>query len=69
MAIVVSLLGIFCAIVGGILLYVFQDPRFGDGLMLESYNPRKEAWGARTGLGLVIFGGLLQLGAVLIAMD
>jgi len=60
MPVVLSLVGIVVGLIGVVLLYVFHDPSTGDGIMLESWNPKREKVGARCGLGLVVLGATLQ---------
>lgn len=61
-----SLVGLSFVLLGTLMLYVFHDPRFGHHLMLESWNPRREKWGARIGLVLAIVGAGLQVFAVIV---
>jgi hypothetical protein len=68
-AVFLSGVGILLGLVGAFLLYVFHDPKFGSGLMLEAFDPRRQKVGARGGLLLVIVGAALQFAAVFIAMD
>ncbi len=69
MPVVLSLVGIVVGLIGVVLLYVFHDPSAGHGMMLESWNPKRERVGARCGLGLVVLGATLQFVAVLVATD
>jgi hypothetical protein len=64
---VLSLCGIVVATVGVVLLYVFHDPTYGHGLMLETSNTRREKVGARSGLLLVVLSAALQVAAVIVA--
>jgi hypothetical protein len=66
-AVIVSNIGVVLAIIGAVLLYMFSDPRFGDGIMLETYNARRQRIGARAGLACLIVGTVLQAVAVRLA--
>jgi hypothetical protein len=67
MAVVLSLVRIFLGLVGAVLLYLFHDPVTTDNLVLRVRRGGKV--GARTGLGCFVVGALLQLAAVLTAVD
>jgi hypothetical protein len=64
-----AVVGIVLVTIGSSLLYMFKDPHFGSSIMLESFEPRKQAIGARAGLVLNLAGAATQLAAVLIAVD
>jgi membrane associated rhomboid family serine protease len=62
----IAAIGVIAGFIGALLLYFFRDPKGGSGLMLESYNPKREAWGARFGIGLVALGALMQVVAIIV---
>lgn len=67
MAVVLSVLGIVLSTLGALALYLYRDPRFGNSIVTEDHNPRKEAIGARSGIVLVLLGSGLQTLATILA--
>jgi hypothetical protein len=67
MALFFAILGIVVGLAGAVLMYFFSDPATGSGIMLESFNPHREKFWARVGLGLVVLGSGLQTVAVVLA--
>lgn len=65
--VVLAIIGLTLVLVGTGLLYVFRDPKFGHGLMLESFDPDRERRGARLGALLIVAGSALQVIAVVMA--
>jgi 1,4-dihydroxy-2-naphthoate octaprenyltransferase len=62
-----AIAGIVVGLVGALLLYFFQDHRFGSSILLESANVDRDNRYARLGLALVVLGSGLQTVAVVIA--
>ena len=61
------IIGASLQLVGVVCSYTFSDPALGHGLMTESFDPRRQTWGARIGLVCTIVGFCVSVGAALVA--